>query len=128
MISPYLISGTAVSPTIDFNPENGRLQITGRSIPEHPVKFYQPIENWLNEFLSTEPQIVHLSIYMDYINTHSTECLLILLKRLQKYMVNNPEKKVKVEWSLNAEDEDMQTLGEDLAELSKIPFYYKHVL
>ena len=127
MISPLFIAGTPISPTVNFNPENGWLQITGRSIPEHPVKFYQPLENWLNDFIATEPPTIQLSIYVDYMNTHSTECVLILLKRLHDYHTENPENNVCIEWNFDKDDEDMETLGEDLSEISQLPFLYKHI-
>jgi len=127
MISPLFIAGTPVSPTVNFDSTNGLLQITGRSIPEHPVKFYQPIENWLNEYLSSLPSNIKLSIYLDYMNTHSTECMLILLKRLKEYQASTSKENIEVEWSFDVDDEDMETLGEDLAEISQLPFQYKHV-
>ena len=73
MINPLFIAGTTVSPTVNFDPINGWLQINGRCIPEHPIKFYQPLENWLNDFIATQPVSIKLSIYIDYMNTHSTE-------------------------------------------------------
>ncbi|MCO6501118.1 MAG: DUF1987 domain-containing protein [Vicingus serpentipes] len=127
-MNSLVIASTPTSPSVDFNAESGWLQISGRSIPEHPINFYQPLENWLNDFILTNPPTIKLSIYVDYMNTHSTECILILLKRMNDYLTQNPNKNISVEWSFDAGDEDMEVLGEDLAAVSEIPFLYKQVM
>ena len=121
------IEGTLNSPGINFNPNNGLLKIIGRSIPENPVKFYQPIEVWLIDFIASNPDNLELYIYLDYLNTHSTECILILLKKIETYF-KNANKNVKVSWCFDEDDEDMQGLGEDLASITGIPFEYKEII
>lgn len=113
--------GTLILPTIDFNPINGELKLLGRSIPEHPVKFYQPIDQWIVDYIATNPDRVHLFIHLDYLNTHSTECILILMKKLEAYFEQS-KKDVSITWGFDEDDEDMQILGEDLGSLLKLPY------
>ena len=114
-------------PNVDFNPSSGLLKIIGRSIPENPVKFYQPIFNWLVEFIESNPKDLILFIHLDYLNTHSTECVLMLMKKMQNYyQANNTN--VKVVWNFDEDDEDLESLGEDLSSIVKIPFELKHVV
>jgi len=122
-----IIEGKMKSPAIDFNPSTGTLKILGRSIPENPVKFYQPIENWIVSYITTNPQQITLYIHLDYMNTHSTECLLILMKKLEAYFKSS-NKVVKVSWNFDEDDEDMEALGEDLASIAEIPFEYKEII
>ncbi len=122
-----IIKGEFNFPSIDFNPSTGMLKIIGRSIPENPVKFYQPIENWIRDYLSSNPNSLTFFIHLDYLNTHSTECVLILMKRLEKYY-NSSGKSVKIIWNFDEDDEDMETLGEDLASIVKVPFEHKEVI
>jgi hypothetical protein len=117
----FEIEGKINSPTINFNPNSGLLLIVGRSIPENPVKFYQPIENWIAKFIETNPSKIVLHIYLDYLNTHSTECVLILIKKLESYYTSS-KSDVKVIWNFDVDDEDMETLGQDLSSITKIPF------
>ena len=42
-----VIKGEAKTPTINFNFLSGELLISGRSIPENSVEFYEPIISWL---------------------------------------------------------------------------------
>ena len=122
-----LIEGNMNSPLIDFNPNSGLLKIIGRSIPENPVKFYHPIEVWLTDFIASNPENLELYIYLDYLNTHSTECILILLKKIETYF-KNANSIVKISWCFDEDDEDMQGLGKDLASITGIPFEYKEVI
>ncbi len=120
-MNTLIIEGKTNSPTVNFNCNTGLLKITGRSIPENPVKFYQPIEDWISSFLETNPNKITFYIYLDYLNTHSTECVLILIKKLESYYTaTNTE--VKVIWNFDVDDEDMQILGSDLATLANVPF------
>lgn len=114
------IEGKQNSPAVAFS-EGGVLSIVGRSIPEHPLKFYKPLEDWITEFLATSPIKVYFKAHLDYLNTHSTECMLTLMKKLEEYATSS-KADVSILWNFDEDDEDMQTLGEDLKSLVKVPF------
>jgi len=114
------IEGKFNTPTVKFT-EGGILTIEGRSIPEHPVKYYQPITNWLSEFLLQSPAKVVLKIHLDYLNTHSTECMLVLFKKLEEYYIST-QNDVSICWTFDEDDEDMESLGEDLKSFVSVPF------
>ncbi|MCB9361571.1 MAG: DUF1987 domain-containing protein [Flavobacteriales bacterium] len=107
-------------PTIRFN-KSGILSIEGRSIPEHPLKFYQPLTDWLISFLATSPEKVLLKVHLDYLNTHSTECMLVLFKKIDEYFASS-KKDVSIVWVFDEDDEDMESLGEDLKTFVELPF------
>ncbi len=121
-----ILEGTINLPSINFNASTHLLKITGRSIPEHPVKFYEPIESWIVSYLKTQPSKISIVIHLDYLNTHSTECVLIMLKKVVNYTQPN-QVAIKIEWCFDEDDEDMEALGEDLASLLEIPFEIKEV-
>lgn len=114
------IEGKPNTPTITFS-ECGVLSILGRSIPEHPIKFYKPLEDWLNNFLTTKPIKVYLKVQLDYLNTHSTECMLSIFKILESYG-DSSQADVSVMWIFEEDDEDMKNLGEDIKTLLHLPF------
>lgn len=114
------IEGKFNTPTVKFK-AGGILTIEGRSIPEHPVKFYQPITDWLTDFITTQPSKLFLKIHLDYLNTHSTECMLVLFKKLEDYYVTS-QNDVSIVWVFDEDDEDMQSLGEDLKSFVTVPF------
>ena len=121
----FIQAGTISLPSIIFN-TSGELKITGRSIPEHPVKFYEPISNWLSDFVATNPKDINLLIHLDYLNTHSTECMLVILKKLDTYAKDSGNT-VTINWCFDEDDEDMEALGEDLDSLVNIPFAFEEV-
>ena len=126
-MKPLLIDSKLNSPAVNFNAETGRLEVIGRSIPEHPVKFYQPLEDWLTDFIQTNPNNIILHVFLDYLNTHSTECMLLIMKQIKSYVVTNSSATVKVEWLFDEDDEDMEALGQDLESITKLSFEYKVV-
>ena len=38
------LEGSAKTPTVSFDSENGVLELKGRSIPENSIEFYKPFE------------------------------------------------------------------------------------
>jgi SiaC family regulatory phosphoprotein len=125
-MEPLIIERKLNSPAINFNAETSLLSIIGRSIPEHPVKFYEPLETWIKNFINTSPSEINFLVHLDYLNTHSTECLLLLLKKIEHYK-NNSDCKVKVNWHFDEDDEDMESLGQDLDSIVQLSFQYKEI-
>jgi len=121
-----IIEGTVNLPSINFDATTNLLSIKGRSIPEHPVKYYQPIERWIVEYLKNNPSKLFLNIHLDYLNTHSTECLLIIFKLIERYY-KSTNADVKVIWDFDEDDEDMQDLGKDLSSIISVPFEIKEI-
>ena len=121
-----IIEGRLNTPSVNLDSSTGLLKIFGRSIPENPIKFYQPIESWVERFIQTNPIALTLQIHLDYLNTHSTECVLILIKKIEAF-TSQTNTNAKIVWSFDQDDEDMQDLGEDLASLTSIPFEYIEV-
>ena len=121
-----IIEGATNLPSINFNASTHLLKIFGRSIPEHPVKFYEPLERWIVDYINTKPTIINIVIHLDYLNTHSTECLLIILKKVENYALSS-QADIKLEWLFDEDDEDMAALGEDLSSIIDIPFVIKEI-
>ncbi len=115
------IAGTQSLPKVNFDLVSNMLELSGRSIPEHPEKFYRPLDDWLKAYLLTTPKETELKIYLDYLNTHSTECLLLLLRKLEVYKKSSGAHVV-VSWLFDEDDEDMEGLGGDLASLVDLSF------
>ncbi|MCC7331819.1 MAG: DUF1987 domain-containing protein [Flavobacteriales bacterium] len=113
------IDGKTNTPTVSFSGD-GVLSISGRSIPEHPIKFYKPIQIWLDEFLLTSPIRVFFRINLDYLNTHSTECIFAILKKLEDYYITT-KADVSVSWIIDEDDDDMEIIGNDMKALLQIP-------
>ena len=57
------------SPLVVF--EDNRLFIIGRSIIEKPSEFFNPIFNWLREYITQTGEIVSIYFAFEHINTSS---------------------------------------------------------
>ncbi|MGD1844867.1 MAG: DUF1987 domain-containing protein [Salibacteraceae bacterium] len=115
------IEGTPKTPTINFNPENGLLEIQGRSIPENAVDFYKPVVDWLTEYAQSPVGQTVMNIQLEYFNTSSSKCILDVLKKLE--VINNQSSgSVKVRWHYEEDDEDMLEAGEDYEAIIDVSF------
>ena len=112
-------SGTPKTPKIIFDGRNGKFEISGRSIPENSAKFYSPLMNWVEQYVSKPAEETLINVNLEYFNTSSLKGLIELFRKFEKLL--DTGKKVKIFWYYEEEDEDMQESGEDFKLLIKIP-------
>jgi hypothetical protein len=112
------LNGTETTPTIIFDPENGPFRIEGRSLMDNPEEFYEPIKKWLREYANNKKAAIELSIKLDYLNTPTSRQFLDLFKIMEG------SEGSKVIWNFPDEDEDMEEMGQELAELVKFKFEF----
>ena len=68
----FQIEGENYIPTVNFNPESGILEISGESYHEYTIEFFQPIFEWLNQYLEQEGKTIVFNFRMTYFNTSSS--------------------------------------------------------
>ena len=93
------------------------MSISGRSIPENSIEFYQPLLDWVQVNLQSDSTSLEISIRLEYFNTSSSKCIMDLLKRVEKAPCE-----ATVLWYYENEDEDMLEAGEDYDAIIEIPF------
>ncbi len=118
------IEATEDTPAIDFDPGTNDLKISGRSLPEDVTTFYQPVLDWLDELEQEEGRNCTLHCSLEYFNTASSKLILDILMKLEDIHLEG-KNQVKVEWSHDARDVDMQEAAEEYSELVEIPFEVK---
>jgi SiaC family regulatory phosphoprotein len=114
-----IIENTNKTPKVFFNALNGKMELTGRSIPENSFQFYEPLLQWIDEYSKSPQEHTQFSFRLDYFNTSSSMYILGILKKLERLHLDG--KVVKVFWHYDSEDEDMLQTGEDLKQIVKIP-------
>ena len=114
------IDGTPKPTTIEFNLEEGKLLIRGRSIPENSIEFYKPLIDKLEEYLGTPQETTLVKIQLEYFNTSSSKCILDVFKKLEKIKSNGSD--TIIQWYYEEDDEDMLEAGEDYQAIINIPF------
>lgn len=119
MVKKLEIEATPKTPMVDFDPESGVLKLEGRSIPENAFQFYEPILQWLDEYVNNAPPSTELVFKLDYFNTSSSKALLSMFRKLEKLL--EAGKQVKIKWYYEEGDEDMKEAGIGYSNLVKVP-------
>jgi hypothetical protein len=84
-----IIEETPKTPHIELNPLTGDFIFSGRSIPENAAKIYEPVLNWVSEYILNARPTTNLRLNMEYFNTSSSLWLAKILKVLVR--INEPD-------------------------------------
>lgn len=111
------IEATKATPRVEFLP-NGELSIHGRSLPEDPHGFYNPILQWVNK---STLNTINLEVRLEYMNTSSYKQIYTLLNNIKE---NIYAKNVRVDWYFEEGDDDGLETGKEFESLIKLPFFF----
>ena len=112
------LNATFETPAVFLDSNSGKLEFTGRSLPEDTATFYRPILKWIENYLESPYIKTEIEIKLEYFNTATSK---VLLSMLNKFKNSN---NVTVHWFHYEEDEDMLESGKEFEELVNIPFAY----
>lgn len=75
------LSPTRTTLGINFDPEANILEFYGHSYPTNPVTFFQPLIDWVEEYIATYPEKpTKLVFKMEYFNTSSSTFIYKILE------------------------------------------------
>jgi hypothetical protein len=115
-----LLKGSPKTPDVTFDGDLGVLKLSGRSIPEDSIEFFQPLNEWIDGYCQHPSSETLLDVRLEYFNTSSSKCILDLFKKFER--VNGNRTTVRVNWYFETEDEDMAEAGEDYRAIVELPF------
>ena len=115
-----VIKKTTNTPGIDFNPETGLMKIEGRSIPENPGDFFDPLIEWLEEYFMSPLELTRFEMSLEYVNSGSSKYLLGIFRILKKK--HDEGRQCQISWYYEEDDEAIFSLGEHYRSTVKIPF------
>jgi SiaC family regulatory phosphoprotein len=104
-----LIDGTFKTPQVDFNHMTGELILSGKSIPENVAKVYDPLLQWIGEYIKSPCKTTNFRLNLEYFNTASSIWLAKIIKTLST--INKSDYVLLVHLYIDIEDTD--TLDED---------------
>jgi hypothetical protein len=113
------ISKTDDTPQVILDKGHGIFGITGRSLPEDSIEFYLPVLEWLEKYKGDPNAATDFFFKLEYANTASTKMIQDILSTLETI------KGVVIVWYFYEDDEDMESMGHEFAELVDIPFTFK---
>lgn len=116
------LEATKSTPEVQFDSETGILTITGQSYPENAFKFYEPLFEWMDNYLARvqTSTVVTFRLQMPYINTSSMKCLMMLLEKLDDAFENG--KHIQVVWQCAKDNESEIECAEEFMEDLRLPF------
>jgi hypothetical protein len=114
------IKPTADTPQVTFE-STGELTMQGRSLPENPNIFYDPLLKWAEE---CDIPNIRFNLRLEYFNTASSKLIFNLLK---KFIENPLVNEIVVKWHYETGDMDSLEMGQQYEMLLKVPFEYIEV-
>lgn len=116
------IERTEKTPLVYFSPEEGRFEITGKSIPDDAEAFYRPILDWLDKYVESPVKENVFDVNLDFFNISSSKRLLFILYKLNE--IAEAGANIVLRWHYDENDDDMYEVGQDFAFMVKIPFEF----
>ncbi len=116
----FRMSGTHQRPTVVIDIEKGFFEISGSSIPENPMDVFTPIFDHLNRYMEDPRPVTELHFRLDYFNTSTSKLMLDMIHKMESIKEQNG-KDVKIKWFYREADDDMMEIGEDFANLCRLP-------
>jgi len=113
------------SPGMYYYPDENKLELLGRSIPENPEMIFRRLEDWITSYFEKN-NLLNVSIQLEYINSGSSKYLYEILKRLTVY--GHSGKTVNIKWLYEEDDEAMLELGEHYRDTAGIPLQLDMIL
>ena len=117
----YFSEQTSKTPFIELNPQNGKFEMKGKSIPENTKGFYNPLFLWIEEYSQNPAATTTFDIQLDYFNTSSAKVIVDFFKKLET-IEKSGKGKVIINWHYDEDDGDMMEAGQDYQSIIKVPF------
>ncbi len=125
-MEPINIQETPRTPMIRYDPDQNKIEIRGKSIPEDPREFFVPVLQWFEEFTNTPPKQTEVDVKLEYFNTSSSKTLLQIFKKFEN--ISKKKHDIHINWFYEVDDYDMKECGEDYRSMLKVPFKMIEVL
>ncbi|MDA3954207.1 MAG: DUF1987 domain-containing protein [Bacteroidales bacterium] len=116
------IKQTEDTPLIDFNSIEGRCNIIGNSIPENIHLFYDPILEWLDNYIENPQPCTEFNFQMKMISSASSKLFFDILNKIDS-LNENKKGGAKVNWYYNIYDDEIREIGLDYKDSMNVPFY-----
>lgn len=116
----YEKAATVSTPWVRLDPEQGRIDLVGESYPANSYEFYQPIVQWLTEFLGHSTQAVQVELELAYVNTGSIKSMLDVFDLLED--AHQTGRAIKVLWKYDSRNQRALETAEEFSEDVSFPF------
>ena len=112
--------GSLTTPSVLLDPVQGLIELKGKSIPENSFEFYEPLYEWLNEYMEDPQKETKVTLVMEYFNTSSSKEFMKFFQRLDDFHKSG-KTSISIQWFHEVDDEEMMEMGENLKREVDIP-------
>ena len=110
----FIIKETKYTPEVNFNTQEGILNIKGNSYPENTLEFYDPILKLLeNFFKKTKREKIELNIEIVYFNSSSSRVFFEIFDLIEDF---SDKLGFTINWIYESDNEGILEIGEDFRE------------
>jgi hypothetical protein len=109
------------TPEITLLP-TGLIKIRGRSIHENVTEFFEPVENWVEDYVKNPADLTCVDIMLEYFNSASARVLITLFQTITRVTIKN--KKYIFNWYYEEGDDDILERGEYFASVLNVTFNF----
>lgn len=125
MLKKINIKPTDDLPGVIFDPKKNFFMIFGRILPEDGRVFFNPLLEWVGEYVKSPNEYTELHFKLDYYNSSTARMLTKLIVELEKIIETG--NKVKIVWEFAKDDEVIKERGEELKSISYLPFELRSI-
>lgn len=119
------LAATDSTPALEFDMQNGKFSLTGKSIPQDPTLFYAPLMKQMDEYIANPAPETTVDINLQYFNTPSAKYIQDIFQKLETLTENS--KSVYVNWHYESDDSDMLQAGKDYQGIVNLSFSFKEI-
>ena len=109
-----ILEDTKYTPYIKLDVDNGTVSMIGKSYPENTFEFYQPVMDWIEEYLANNAKdktIINMEII--YFNSSSSKLFFDFFDILDEAKEKH---NIEINWIYDKENESALEAGEDFIE------------
>jgi len=113
--------GTKKTPHVNFCAD-GKLSLSGRSIPEDASKFFDSLYVWVYEYCAQPSENTTVDIQLEYFNSGSSKAVLHILRELVE--LKNKGNNVVLNWYYEDGDDDILERGQYISSILETNFNF----
>lgn len=114
------IPAGASTPGISADWAAGLLVMRGDSYPENSFEFFDPIIQWIEDYLRLRSEALHLELRLVYMNTSSVKAMMDIFDMLED--AHGRGRAVSVAWYYDPRNERVLDLADEFREDCSFPF------
>ncbi len=113
-LNNLFIEQTDKTPLVDFNYLSGELILSGKSIPINAPRIFEPLLEWVNDYIKNPRSTTNLRLNLEYFNTASSIWIATIVKALSG--ITRPEGVLILHIYFPIEDfDDIDDIKDDLS-------------